>query len=109
MLRHNLHISYLILSNRAKRLDSSAFEFASRDMRIEEHVHLCIRAALWLGDAEIRPNCTQSTDTSPEETSLRAPIPSARVEHVRSEDICDDACDVVEVSGEHDGLVAEAC
>ncbi len=41
---------------------------------------------------------------TPEETGVILPVPSARVQHVGSEDVADDRDDVVEVSAEDDGL-----
>lgn len=108
MLRHNLHISRLVLPNSTKGLNSSALELASRYMRIKEHVHLSVRAALGLRNAEVSPDGAESSDTSPEETSLRSPIPRPWVQHVRREHIRNDACNIVEVASEHDSLVPEA-
>lgn len=106
----DLHIPSVLAActRRGKRPDTRLLELASRHVRIEQHIHLRIRAALRLRHAEIGPNGTQGAGSSPEESSLGAPVPCVRVEHVGGEDVGNDASDVVEVAGEDDGLVAQA-
>lgn len=76
-------------------------------MRIEEHVHLCVRAAFRLWHTEVSPNNAQSANACPKESCLGTPVPCARIEHVRRKNVGDNTCDVVEVARKHDGLVAQ--
>jgi uncharacterized protein YbbK (DUF523 family) len=111
MLRSHLHILKTVLlidmPSSDERVNASLLELASRCVSLEQHIHLSISSALWLRDSEVCPHSTQHASACPEEASLGSPVPRIGVEHVRSEDVGDDTGDVVEITSEDDGLVAE--
>jgi len=85
-------------------------ELARGDSPLEQDVHLGVGASLWLRQTEEDPDDAESAAAGPEEGALGGPAPSVGFgrQLVGGEDVDHDAADVVEVSGEHDGLGLEA-
>jgi hypothetical protein len=57
--------------------------------------------------SKLTPNCSEDTGSEPDVTRLGSQVPSGTVEHVRVDDVDDQSTDVVQVSGENDGLGSE--
>lgn len=74
----------------------------------EERTNLGICSAGRFRYTEVCVDKTEKTRTSPEETSVVAPVPSGRVDHVRSKDIADDGNNVVCSTTESDSLDRES-
>lgn len=74
----------------------------------EERTNLRIGSAGRFRYTEVCVDKTEETRTRPEETSVVAPVPSGRVDHVRSKDIADDGNNVVGSTPESDGLDRES-
>lgn len=91
-----------------KGIDVSLAEVACRHLGLKEHVELGVSATLGLRKTEEGPDGAESAGTSPEEGSLRTPVPSSRVKHEGSKDVGTDTGDVVDVTSKNDSLLTEA-
>jgi len=82
-------------------------ELTSGDLVGEEDVQFTIGTSLGFWETEKCPGDTEGVEAEPEEARFGTPVPSGGVEHVRCDDAVNDTENVVNVSGEHDGLGAE--
>lgn len=97
------------VSLRSRELvDNGGLELPSWNSLLEENVKLSVRSTLGLGKSEVSPDETAETSSGPKVTRLGTPVPSGRVEHVRVQDADNDTTDVVQVSGQDDGLGSES-
>lgn len=88
-------------------VDFGVGELASTHFLLEQDVQLAVGPALGLWKAEEGPDDAEEAHASPEETGFGTPVPGGRVQHPGGDDVADEAADVVQVAGEHDGLLAE--
>lgn len=71
---------------------------------LEENVQLSISATLWLNKTEVRPNPEEEASSSPEETGFWSPVPCVDTELLRNKSVVDDTSNVIEVTGQDNGL-----
>lgn len=90
-----------------KILHDRSSKFTRRNTPFKQNIKLSICAALGLRKAEVAVHQAEEASASPEEGRLRAPVPRGGVQHAGSDYVPDDLGDVVEVSREDDGLLAE--
>jgi len=88
--------------------DVGLVELPGADFVGEEDIQLTVSTALGFGEAEEGPDDAEEVETEPEEAGLGTPAPCGRIQHVGGPDVVDDTDHVVCISGEHDGLGAEA-
>jgi hypothetical protein len=74
------------------------------DAALEQQVQFSESTAARLRKAEVCINNTAEANPRPEEPGIIAPVPRARVEHIRREDAVSDTDDVVSVAAEHDSF-----
>lgn len=65
-------------------------EFASRSPTLEQQVHLCERPIFRLRQAEVGPQQAYETRRCPEKAGFCTPVPGARIQLSRDEDVSDD-------------------
>lgn len=94
----------------AEDIQIRRLELPCRHLPLKEHIHLTIRASLWLRKSEVNPHHAEETGACPEESRFSGPAPAGgfRGELVGGEDVDDDTADVVDVSRQDDGFGAEA-
>lgn len=89
------------------RIDLGTGEFACGNLLLKENIEFTVRPALWFRKTEVSPDETEEASSSPKESGLGAPIPGAWVEHTWCKDVGNDGTDVIKVSSEDDGFLAE--
>lgn len=87
-----------------KHLGGGGLELSGWNTLLEQQVQLGEGSALGLWQLEPTPDGGEQSEATPEQTGLGLPVPGGRVQHVRHDDGDDDTGDVVEVSGQDNGL-----
>lgn len=90
------------------RTNIHARKLPRRDAPLKQDIQLTIRPAPRLRKTEVRPQPAEEAHARPEEARLALPVPRRGVQHVRHDDAVDDAHDVVDVAGQHDGFGFQA-
>ena len=75
---------------------------------LKHEIELRVREALCFRKTEVSPEDEKKCDTSPEETTLGAPVPVVLANHLRHDCVCDEDDGVVRSTRKSDGLDAEA-
>ena len=89
-------------------INNGVFEFTSADFPFEQDIEFAIGTTLGLREPEEGPDHNRQANTTPEKPSLARPSPRSWVEHVRDNDVINNAEHVVGVPSKDNGLSAKA-
>ena len=101
-------IDNMSLNGLIKHVHMRGRKLAGTDAALKEQIEFRKGATARLRHAEVGVNDAQKADAPPEEARIVAPVPLARVQHVRGQDAADDTNHVVKVATEHDRLDLQA-
>lgn len=88
-------------------VDHGAGELPGGDSLFEEDIEFTISPSLGFGETVVSPDDTHDTGDGPDESGFGTQVQLVRVQEVRVDDTDDQTSDVVQVSGEDDGLGTE--
>ena len=89
-------------------IDFCSCELPCANLSLEQQIQLGKSPASWFRHTEERVDAAQEGNAGPEESRVIAPVPSARIDHVWSQDRADDSDDDVQVAAEDYGLDLQA-
>lgn len=92
---------------RAERIDLHFPEITGTDLVLEEDIHIGVGEAFWLRKAKVGPEETEEIHAAPEESRFAAPVPGGRVHEARLEHAGDHAGNLIDITGQDDGLDSE--
>lgn len=84
-----------VRQRRLQRIRSLTCKLARRNLVLEHEIQFRVGKTLRLRKTEVSPRDEQKCNTSPEETTLRAPIPVVLANHFRHDCVCDEDNGVV--------------
>lgn len=105
--RVNLNLLLIIPVNSLGQINRRLGKVSWRDLSLKQNIQLGRRPVLGLRNAKISENNGNETTTSPKQARLSTPVPSSRIELVRSENTSDDGSDGICPASKDDRLAAE--
>lgn len=105
--RVTLNLLLIIAVDSLGQVNRRLGKVSGRDFSLKQNIQLSRRPILGLRNTKVRENNGNETTTSPKQACLGTPVPSSRVELIRSENTGNDGSNSVCPAGEDDRLAAE--